>query len=265
MKKISLLFAAMMAFTTLFSCSEHDPAVSPAESLSFSAKSTLVKFDPVNPVYDLTVTATQKSNVDRTISITKLDGIDPVTELPYSTNLEDDFTFSPTVLIPAGEYTGKTVITFNSSNLSLGETRYASFKINDYEGYTLNTTSNLIKVSYTPKCSFNEIGVTIVQDPWGTETTWDIKNASGDIVFSGGPYADLGVNQTFANPTEFTCLQDGTYTFTIYDQYGDGMNYSDNGVTSTGSFKVAKADGTVLVFGLGDSFGPSVTHEFVLP
>lgn len=51
------------------------------------------------------------------------------------------------------------------------------------------------------------------------DTTWDVQDAEGHIVCSGGPYA-----QGLPFYREFCCLDaDGCYTFTIYDAHGDGI------------------------------------------
>ena len=48
---------------------------------------------------------------------------------------------------------------------------------------------------------------------WQGEVSWNVVDASGAEVAAGGaPYADL------------LCLDDGTYTVTGFDSYGDGWN-----------------------------------------
>lgn len=60
----------------------------------------------------------------------------------------------------------------------------------------------------------------IQPDDYGAETTWDIKDGSGAVIASGGPYTNgnttpVTVNVTI-NPSE-------CYNLTVYDSYGDGM------------------------------------------
>jgi hypothetical protein len=64
-----------------------------------------------------------------------------------------------------------------------------------------------------------DIYVFVKLDDNPDETTWEVKNSSGTIIFSGGPYT---------NPQEFIkdTLQisdDDCYTFIIYDEGGDGL------------------------------------------
>jgi len=54
-------------------------------------------------------------------------------------------------------------------------------------------------------------------DNYGSETSWDIKDSDDAVLASGDGYAS---QQEFV---EQRCLEEGEYTFTIYDSYGDGM------------------------------------------
>lgn len=51
------------------------------------------------------------------------------------------------------------------------------------------------------------------------ETTWELKNSAGEVLYAGGPYTTSGqmVQQTFDLPEE------ACYTFVIYDESGDGL------------------------------------------
>jgi hypothetical protein len=62
------------------------------------------------------------------------------------------------------------------------------------------------------------INVSLLTDGYGSETTWDIKDESGNVLGSGGPY---GNNQQI-NETAIVAAQE-CYIFTLYDSYGDGM------------------------------------------
>ncbi|MBX7052994.1 MAG: T9SS type A sorting domain-containing protein [Flavobacteriales bacterium] len=83
----------------------------------------------------------------------------------------------------------------------------------------------------------------IVTDYFGHETTWDIKDAMGNVLISGGPYAD---GQQGTHNYESICLAEGCYTLTMYDQYGDGQGFT------AGSFTLTASDGSVLAYGSGD-------------
>jgi len=88
-------------------------------------------------------------------------------------------------------------------------------------------------------------------DNYGTETTWNIKNSSGTIVKSGGPYTDAQTDRL--KVIDLTVSESDCYTFTINDQFGDGIN-SGYGV---GGYFIVDGQGDTLVvsdgkFGAGE-------------
>lgn len=79
-------------------------------------------------------------------------------------------------------------------------------------------------------------------DRWGEETTWNIKNSQGTILYSGGPYSNLAAGQTPAAIVQnWNLPANNCYTFSIFDSYGDGIDpgsYSiktNNGATTVAS------------------------------
>ena len=101
-------------------------------------------------------------------------------------------------------------------------------------------------------CTDNEINLTIVLDNYPGETTWNLTNAGGTVVASGGNYSGNG-----STVSEDLCLVDGCYTFTILDSYGDGICCS----YGNGSYSLTDG-GTVLAS--GGSFGSSEATDFCL-
>ncbi len=90
-------------------------------------------------------------------------------------------------------------------------------------------------------CTATTLSITF--DNYPSETSWEITDANGVIVFSGGTYASQanGSTLTLAN-----CIDTGCYTFTMKDSYGDGMCCS----YGNGSFSLTEdATGTVLASG----------------
>ncbi len=93
---------------------------------------------------------------------------------------------------------------------------------------------------------------TLVTDNWPGETTWELRDGSGNLVFSGGPYQDAN--------TEFVedwCLDTSEcYTFQIFDVYLDGICCS----FGNGSYKIEYLDGGLIK--LGGEFAASETTDF---
>ena len=132
--------------------------------------------------------------------------------------------------------------------------------LNNNDAVTINTTypNGVVDAdpSNNPTVSFNVslatqntntfVTVQIVTDSYGSETTWDIKDANGIVVLSGGPYNDLGAaGTTPQTPTSGNLNTNECHTFTIYDSYGDGI---DAGY-GAGSFTVTDGNGTILSSG----------------
>lgn len=91
------------------------------------------------------------------------------------------------------------------------------------------------------------VTVDITTDRYASETSWNIKNAAGAVVASGGgSWTDLTANGTTVRPQVTANLQPSScYTFEILDAYGDGICCSyGNGV-----YAVKDVNGTVLATG----------------
>jgi len=68
------------------------------------------------------------------------------------------------------------------------------------------------------ECENNEVLVLINTENWGYEISWNIRNEAGDEVAGSGEYPN------YSTITELACLEDGCYTFEMFDSYGDGWN-----------------------------------------
>ncbi len=100
-------------------------------------------------------------------------------------------------------------------------------------------------------CSTNGGELELTTDNYGSETSWQITDSSSQTVVSGGSYAS---NTTY---NEAVCLDDGDYTFTITDAYGDGICCS----YGYGSYNLIVNSSSVAS---GDSFGSSESTAFTL-
>jgi len=139
-----------------------------------------------------------------------------------------------------------------------------------------------------------DLAITLDNNP--EQTTWEITDANGAVVVSGGPYNLADNGATIVEPV---CLPDGCYDLTLFDSANDGMCASVNSSTvSIGSFVFSDIynlfnglprlsnnnqgassgktplcgnyvlsyppDGTSLASGNGQ-FGSSETNSFCLP
>ncbi|MBK7407255.1 MAG: T9SS type A sorting domain-containing protein [Saprospirales bacterium] len=100
-------------------------------------------------------------------------------------------------------------------------------------------------------------GVTLIlqlkTDNFPSETTWELEDASGNTLYSGGPYGQ----QSFVHNIEICLAQDSCYTFTIYDSEGDGICC----FWGQGYYNILDPFGNAIVTGTGQ-FGSSETKNF---
>ncbi|MEL7252374.1 MAG: T9SS type A sorting domain-containing protein, partial [Bacteroidota bacterium] len=98
-----------------------------------------------------------------------------------------------------------------------------------------------------------DIFLNILTDEYPNETTWEISNENGVILYEGGPYSDQ-----FTEIQERFCLDpDECYTFTIFDSFGDGICCQ----FGEGNYEFTDADGLPLLTSTGE-FGDSETNDF---
>jgi len=100
--------------------------------------------------------------------------------------------------------------------------------------------------------------IVINLDQYQGETSWDVKDSTGNIVANGSGYWS---QVDYANVLESRCLPTGPLKFTIYDSYGDGLNGSMWGGLD-GSYYLIQCNDT-LVYGDDPAFGNDSIHVFV--
>ncbi|WP_421419182.1 endonuclease [Pseudoalteromonas lipolytica] len=135
------------------------------------------------------------------------------------------------------------------------------YDVTGFDGSEVVYVDNFAPNTGTPPppaggCTDNQVALTLTTDNYGEETSWQITNAQGGTVASGGSYA------ANTNYNEQACLVDGDYTFTIFDSYGDGMCCSfGNGSYSLSLGQTVLASGAsfqsseATPFSLGDNTG----------
>ena len=102
------------------------------------------------------------------------------------------------------------------------------------------------------------LDVTIDGDFHASELTWEVADANGNVVFSGGPYSN-------GRPTTYVtniCATNGCYTFTIYDSEGDGIQ----SFGMVGNYTLTDSAANVLVemTATDGNFGSSASHNFCI-
>lgn len=97
-----------------------------------------------------------------------------------------------------------------------------------------------------------QLTLTVVTDYFGSETTWEMFDDAGEVVASGGPYAN---NQQGTANVENLCFPEGCYSLHMYDQFGDGQSFT------AGSYELTDGSGNLIAGGAGD-WGEEAIHAF---
>jgi hypothetical protein len=122
---------------------------------------------------------------------------------------------------------------------------------------TNNTASGTFIIPATPSnYIYTNYVFRLQQDLWGSETTWELKNGSGAIVYSGGPYTNKKTLPALITKN-WTLDNSQCYTFTIYDSMGDGI-CCDGG---NGFYDIKTNSGAIVVTS-GSSFTTSASKNF---
>ncbi len=115
----------------------------------------------------------------------------------------------------------------------------------------MSNNSQEIIVSSNPDGA--HITIDILTDNYPEETSWELSY-NGSVIASGGPYSGQPQSHIIS---EMCVAYNECYDFTIYDAYGDGMDY--NGVT--GHVTITFDNNTVVDFS-GSDFTSSKTVNF---
>ncbi|MEN9638747.1 MAG: hypothetical protein RLZZ262_615 [Bacteroidota bacterium] len=137
-------------------------------------------------------------------------------------------------------YESSTIVQVNIAGLSIG-TNAIEIVFTNPNGSSDEVPSNNSASGSVSVLLGGNIVVEILTDEYPEETTWELINASNQVIATGGPYSDESTLHTL----EVCAPTDACYTFIIYDDYGDGIccQYGD------GSYQVIDPLGQVVAEG----------------
>jgi len=119
-----------------------------------------------------------------------------------------------------------------------------------------NSATGTVAPSTPENYGSNQVVFKLQLDQWGSETSWNLKNSAGTIVYQGGGYQDSDPNMPTLITQNWTLPSNNCYTFTIFDDYGDGF-CCDYG---NGYYRIETPTGTIIAS--GGQFGESETKAF---
>lgn len=172
-------------------------------------------------------------------------GLDPLTSATVTITQSGN-------TVSTGTYTGSLntydVATVNCSaiaNFTGGNLVITVTANNDADATNNGLTMNVVGAVETS----NRILLTILTDAYASETSWNIKNASNQVV-AGTTDPTLANNTTYNFTYNLATI--GCYTYNITDSYGDGI--------TPGTINVRDHDGTVIL--TNAAFGDGVSIPF---
>jgi hypothetical protein len=117
-------------------------------------------------------------------------------------------------------------------------------KIDTVNGTTdERATNNSSTISYEPlNFNYTNYLFTLQQDLWGSETRWDLKDGSGTIIYSGGPYDNSSILPALITQN-WTLASNQCYTFSINDSSSDGICCEGG----NGYYNIKSSDGSKTI------------------
>mgnify|MGYP000352320383 CR=1 FL=1 len=119
-----------------------------------------------------------------------------------------------------------------------------------------------------------ETTILIGTDCYGYESAWELQNASSTIIAAGGnsigiapgglQIANSGDPGSYSSESIIEvklCLAEGCYDFTMYDDWGDGME-ANFGCNTDGFYEISNTSSTILGAMQNVAFGDSETINF---
>ena len=218
---------------------------------------TKMKLDEFTPMYDNDVTLTNVRNVPVNSCMESVSPVVTIRNNGNATLTQLDFEYGVN-----GSITGNHQWTGSLEFLESTEVELPSVDFTGEETNTLmvealnpngeedqNSENNTITEDFDMAESVPmEVMFMMRTDGNPEETTWELTNSSGEVVYSGGPYTNSGemVNVTFE-------LTEDCYNFSLYDDGGDGL-------TGSGFYMLYYEGNNIIIQGAG--FGYQISTEF---
>jgi hypothetical protein len=153
------------------------------------------------------------------------------------------------------------LVTLPTSNLTSGTNTFNAIVVNPNGATDENLLNNTTSSTFTTVVNGNIVSLNLNLDCWGSETSWELSNASNVVLYTGSGYANA------QNPTPIAqsfCLDYGCYNFKIMDSYGDGLNGSSC-TNGPGSYQILFTEAVIAELTEAQAdFGTTNTTNFCL-
>lgn len=203
----------------------------------------------VSPVNNTTICA---SDITPVITI-KNTGASTLTSLTVTSNIDGNIS---TINWTGSLATNQTDdVTFSTVALSAGPHNMTATVSAPNGGTDQNSANDNATSSFTTVVG-SEVSFTLNTDAYGDETGWELRNSSNTVLYSE-PFETYNSNATYE--VDFCLADNDCYTFTIFDDYGDGICCAEG----QGSYELGGENG--YLFAEGGEFGNQESTDFCLP
>ena len=185
MKKFRIL-TALFVFGSFMACEQYDANIDNVydndgqTGVGFTTASSSVAVRPEGATATIGVQATTTSSSARSYDV----AVDA-----SSTGAIGDYSIG-TITIPADSYNGTLTVTFVDTNLaeSVAYTLVLELVLPEGDAAVGSKTTT---INYNKYLICNDFVLTMNEDSWSSERTWEIVDATGDVMFEGGTYANI--------------------------------------------------------------------------
>jgi hypothetical protein len=125
-------------------------------------------------------------------------------------------------------------ITLSAATLGGGNHTFDAVIVNPNGSTDENLNNNTISSSFTTVVNGQSVILDLSLDCWGSETSWELLDGGGALLYSGSGYED---SNPITVTTEF-CLAQGCYNFKIMDSFNDGMTGCSTSNGGNGSYQI---------------------------
>ena len=171
-------------------------------------------------------------------------------DIHYSINGGPDVVINWTGDLAPGE---TELVPITSTDFVDGTNEIVAFTVNPNGEVDEDMANDSVTRNFEMVTSGDSFFLELLTDQFPGETTWQLEDETGSVVYSGGPYSDP---ETLI--IEEWCLPQGCYTFRIFDSFGDGMSWG--GVE--GSYSIVNSAGVTLAEIIDPAFGNEEENPF---
>jgi len=139
--------------------------------------------------------------------------------------------------------------------------RQASFKLSNFVSDS-DSVEYAFQSGSTSSSGSASFEVSVLTDNYPGETSWQMTNAAGEILFQGGGLANRRTPYEFSYDDVPVSVGDNVNTFTVFDSYGDGVccSFGEGFV----ELKRVLPDGSRSVLFTANSFGSQVSESIAI-